>query len=259
MMPAHFGSRPNTPYTSNWYRDVTSMVTSFVTDRDKLAAHLPAPLRVADDAVVTVSYSRNREVEMLAGHGYNMIAVTAAVVFEGEEDMLAGNYTLVVWENLADPILIGREIQGIPKIFADIPDHSVVDERWHAQASHFGHKIIDLSVDQLRPVTEKEVLAHTEATEGKNNPISWRYLPGLSGSTRNFSQFTTFPSEVQISDVQVGEGQVDWQHLTWEQNPTQFHIVNALADLPVLAWLPAMVIKSSSNLSLPENPERELR
>jgi len=259
MMPAHFGPRPNTPYTSNWYRDVTSMVTSFVTDRDRLSAYLPAPLRVADDAVVTVSYSRNRNVDILAGHGYNMIAVTAAAVFEGEEDELAGNYTLVVWENLADPILIGREVQGIPKIYADIPDHRVVEGRWNCEANHFGHRILDLSVDQLRPVTEEEILAHGEATEGKTHPMSWRYLPGISGSSRGLSQFTTFPSEIHISDVEIGEGRVDWQHLTWEQNPTQFHIVNALADLPVLDWLPAMVVKCSSNLTLPQNPERELR
>ena len=31
----------------------------------------------------------------------------------------------------------------------------------------------------------------------------------------------------------VGAGRVEWHRLTLEQNPTQFHIVNALADLPI--------------------------
>jgi hypothetical protein len=73
------------------------------------------------------------------------------------------------------------------------------------------------------------------------------------------NEATTFPSENSLSEAWVGEGRVDWQHLTWEQNPTQFHIVNALADLPVLAWLPAMVVKGSTNLIIPERLPRPLR
>ena len=50
--------------------------------------------------------------------------MSAAVVFNGEQEQLEGTFTLVIWENLTDPILIGREVQGIPKIYADIQDHS---------------------------------------------------------------------------------------------------------------------------------------
>ena len=46
--------------------------------------------------------------------------------------------------------------------------------------------------------------------------------------------------------------------LTWEQNPTQYHIVNALADLPVLAYLPAMVTTGSTNLFVPDRMPRVL-
>ena len=52
MMPAHFGPRPVSPKSSGWYRDVTMMVIPFVTDRDRLAAYLPEPYEVAEDAVV---------------------------------------------------------------------------------------------------------------------------------------------------------------------------------------------------------------
>jgi 3-hydroxybutyryl-CoA dehydrogenase len=56
----------------------------------------------------------------------------------------------------------------------------------------------------------------------------------------------------------VGEGSLDWNHLTFEQNPTQYHIVNALADLPVLAYLPAMVTTGSTNLFVPDRMPRVL-
>ena len=63
----------------------------------------------------------------------------------------------------------------------------------------------------------------------------------------------------ELAEQWVGEGRLQWQHLTWEQNPTQFHIVNALADLPVLEWLPATVSRGSTNLVVPERLSRVIR
>lgn len=258
MMPAHFGPRPLSPKSSGWYRDVTSMVFSFVTDPEALAAYLPKPWRVAEEAVVTITYACNREVDWLAGHGYNLVAVSAAAVFDGEHDPMAGQYCLVMWENLADPILTGRELQGIPKLYADIEDHAVVGGDWRTAVSHFGHKFLDLSVSGLRAPTGEEVLASEAAREGKDNPMAWRYMPGISGFGTALAEPTTFPSENIIDEAWVGEGQVRWEELTWEQNPTQFHIVNALAGLPVLSWMPALVAKGSTNLIIPERLPRRI-
>jgi hypothetical protein len=259
MMPAHFGPRPFSRKSSGWYRDVTTMVVSFITDREKLASCLPERFEVADEPVITVTYACNRNVDWLAGHGYNLIGVSAAAVFRGEQDTLTGNYTLVMWENLTDPILTGRELQGIPKIYADIRDHSVLAGEWRTSASHFGHKIMDMSISGLREPTLAEVEGYQQLTEGRDHPLAWRYLPGISGFGHSVSEATTFPSETTLSETMVGEGRVDWQRLTWEQNPTQFHIVNALGDLPVLSWLPALVAKGSTNLLLADRLPRVIR
>lgn len=259
MMPAHFGPRPYSPKSSGRYGDVTSMTTAFLTDREQLAAYLPAPFEVAEEAVVTVSYACNKQVDWLAGRGYNLVAVSAAAVFRGEQETLAGNYCLVMWENLADPILTGRELQGIPKIYADIQDHSAIDGQWHTSASHFGNKIMDISINALRDPTPQEIETYTQANEGRDNPMTWRYFPGINGFGQGISESATFPSETNLTEIQVGEGGVDWQHLSWEQNPTQCHIVNALADLPVLSWLPAIVAKGSTNLIMRDRLPRAIR
>ncbi len=258
MMPAHFGPRPMSPKSSGWYRDVTLMVVPFLTEPEALAAYLPEPFEVADAAVVTVTYARNREVDWLAGHGYNLIGVNAAAVYRGEKETMAGQYALVMWENLADPILTGRELQGIPKIYADIPDHRVDDGEWLASASHFGHGILDMSVSGLREPTASEIEDYSKAREGKDNPMALRYFPGISGFGHSVIEPTTFPSETTLSEAWVGEGRINWHRLNWEQNPTQFHIVNALAELPVLEYLPALVAKGSTNLILPDNLPRSL-
>lgn len=258
MMPAHFGPRYTGVESSGWYHDVTMMAISYVTDAAKLSAHIPSPFRVADVPVVTVVCAQNRKIDWLAGHGYNLIAVNAQVVYEGPEETLSGTYTLVMWENLADPILTGRELQGIPKIFASIDDITIGDDRWSSSANHFDNKIVDLSIDNLRPPTEAEIGAAAAAEKAGNHPMAWRYFPGVAGGGNAVNEFTTFPSETIYREAMVGEGHIDWQRLTWEQNPTQFHIVNALADLPVLATLPSMAAKGSVNLILPDNPARIL-
>lgn len=258
MMPAHFGQRPFSPRSSGWYRDVTSMSLSFVTDAERLSRYLPAPYRVAELPAVTITYARNRDIDWLAGHGYNLVSVTAAARFEGERDQLDGSYCLVMWENLADPILTGRELQGIPKLFADIEDHEIHDGRWSTRVSHFGHRFLDIAVDGLRPPTGEEIAADAAARAGRDNPMAWRFLPAVGGFGPCVSEFTTYPSENIIEEAWVGEGEFEWQRMSWEQNPTQYHIVNALADLPVLQSMPAVVARGSTNLVVPERLPREI-
>jgi 3-hydroxyacyl-CoA dehydrogenase len=257
-MPAHFGPTPRSNKTSGWYHDVTMMVVPYLTDREKLAAHLPHPFTVAEQPVVTVVYCCSKDVDWLAGRGYNLVAVTAAAVFNGENEQLEGQYSLVWWENLADAILSGREMTGIPKIFGDIPDHSVTDGQWHTSVSHFGNRILDMSIRNLRTPTPEEIEAAAVANEGKDHPMAWRYLPNVGGFGPAISEPTTFPSDSVYKSALIGEGAIDWKHLTWEQNPTQCHIANALTDLPILAYLPAMVTTGSTNLFVPERMPRVL-
>jgi hypothetical protein len=259
-MPAHFGPRQIEPGASGWYRDVTAMTVQYLTDPDRLAAHLPEPFEVGDEPIVTVFYAQNRQVDWLAGHGYNMIGVTASAVYRGESEKLTGTFTLVVWENLADPILTGRELQGIPKIYADIADHTVdAEDSWHAGAEHFGHGIVDLSIGGLQPLDTSVVEAAQREQAGSDHPMGWRHFTNVGRPGAAIDEPTTFPSENVIDEAWVGEGAVGWHRLTWEQNPTQYRIVNALADLPIVEYRPAVVTKGSTNLVLLDRLPRVLR
>jgi acetoacetate decarboxylase len=259
VMPVHFGPRYIGEKSSGWYHDVTAIAVSYVTDRDKLAAYIPAPYEITEEPLITVYYACNKQVDWLAGRGYNMIGVNAAVMFESEREQLRGTYTLVIWENLTDPILVGREVQGIPKIYADIPDHSINQGEWCCNASHYGHKIIDIAARNLSPVSPEDIAAGQDAARASNNPMAWRYLPAIGGfGPPAVNEAVTFPSEDRFTEVSVGEGAIDWHRLTWEQNPTQYHIVNALQALPVLEYRPSLVTRGSTNLVLPERWTRAL-
>jgi 3-hydroxybutyryl-CoA dehydrogenase len=258
LMPAHFGVPKMPKPPSGWYKDVTTMNVRYLTDREQLQALLPHPFKVAEEALVTVTYAQSRDVDWLAGRGYNLISVNAAVVFEGDEEELEGSFALVVWENLADPILSGRELTGIPKIFADIDDHTITDGEWRCGASHFGSAIVDLSIRDLTAPTAEQIAAAQAEEASKDNPMAWRYIPAVGGFGAAISEPTIYPSKNVITEAQIGEGHIEWHRLTWEQNPTQFHIVNKLADLPVLEYQPAIVTNGSTNLLLPERWPRSL-
>lgn len=258
-MPAHFGARKLEPKASGWYRDVTMMVVSYITDREKLAQYLPEPFEVGELPIVTVTFACNKKVDWLAGNGYNLLSVNASAIYNGKTEKMVGNFNLVMWENLTDPILTGRELQGIPKIYADIEEHTQTNNKWQTNASHFGHKFFDMSLSDLREPSETEVEMSKYMREGKDNPMAWRYIPRMSGVGQAISEPTTFPSHTDITEAQVGSGKVVWHPQTWEQNPTQYHIINAIAALPIISYLPAVMAKGAANLILPDNMPRVLK
>ena len=165
---------------------------------------------------------------------------------------------MVMWENLTDPILTGRELQGIPKMYADIPDHTVFRGVWRASASYRGHKIVDLTIKDLKPLSPQQ-MQEMAASRGQGNWMGWRYIPNPDGKGAALSHATLFPTSGTLKEAWVGTGEVRWNRLTWEQNPTQSHIVNALQELPILEYRSAMVTKTSTDLAVPMKPVRALR
>ncbi len=256
MMPFSFG--PRAGKGSALYGDVTTIAVTYLTDRRMLSEYLPEPFEVGAEPWVSVSYAMNREVAWLAGGCYNLIGVNVSAVFNGQVDHLAGGYCLVIWENLTDPILTGREIEGMPKIFADIPDHTIFNGVWSAGAGYRGHKIVDLSIKDLQPLPMDQV-KEFEKLSREGNWMGWKYIPKIGEPGAEVSHPTLFPTNSSFDQIWTGTGEVKWNPLTWEQNPTQFHIVNALEKLPILEYRSAMVRKGSSNLRVDSKPVRPLR
>jgi len=75
-----------------------------------------------------------KEIEWLAGRGYNILGVTFPAVFKGKEDTARGPFLTVLWENLADPIITGREELGFSKIYCELPEPRISRGEAHAVA-----------------------------------------------------------------------------------------------------------------------------
>ncbi len=195
----------------------------------------------------------------MAGRSYNLIGVNASVKFKGKEDQLEGALTRAMEENLNEPIQTGRENKRNPKSYADIPDHQISNGQRRANASQFGNQILKISADNLTPQSEKDIAEAKKSMQGKDNWMGYKYIPNPNGVGPAVSYPTLFPSENIATEVWLGQGEVHWEHLSWEQNPTQFHIINALADLPNLGVIYTAVTKGTTELEPAGKLIRELK
>ena len=95
---------------------------------------------------------------------------------------------------------------------------------------------------------------------GASSWMGWRYVPNIGEPGAALSQATCIPSGGSPREAWSGRGEVRWHRSTWERNPTQWHIMNALADLPILEYRWATVSKGGSTLAdAGKKPLRVLR
>jgi len=251
MMPAHFGPlarpapgefKPSGPGDAP-YGDVQSIFLSYLTDVEMLSRYLPIPFELTGEPVVNVSYSMNRSIDWLAGGSYNIIGVNVPATYKGVEKV-SGSYPLVLWENLTDPILTGREAQGIPKIYGDIEDHQVSGDSWRTSLSRNGHKILDLRASSMKPVAPA-ALENLKKLFSHGVMLGWKYIPNENFSGAALSYATAFPTGSSLREAWNAEGGLEWHRQTWSQNPTQSHIVNAMQSLPIKEIRACLVTKGS--------------
>ena len=50
-------------------------------------------------------------------------------------------------EDVCGAIIGGREQTGIPKVYADIEQVRLHQTKWHASASSYGNKLIEITLD----------------------------------------------------------------------------------------------------------------
>lgn len=247
LMPVHFGgSDPASPDFAVCIRDLVTLNYACTTDKDPLANYVPEGFELLRPEVV-FSFTQMRGCDWLAGGHYNTVAADVPVRFIGKRDRLDGTYNLVTWENLTAPIIGGREENGVPKIYADITDlHTnpaayLGAPDYFTNASYDGNTFVRMEMSNAKPI-EGEQLASLKAAPDRNL-FGWRYIPKVSGSGAELSQPILYPQGGEVKSAWTGSGTVTWIKQRPEQNPSQFHIINALAELPIIERAPVLMTK----------------
>ncbi|SRR6266436_1557598 len=254
-MPTHFGPAPgprqipaeaNADSTRSPRKTLIS--ASFLTESSALERHIPERFALAGEPVVTVEFHYMTDIDWLAGRGYTMIHVWWPVVFKGEQHQVAGRFLAVMWENLADPIITGRGEIGQPKLFAEIPELRIADGNYHCEASWMGFKFLDVRVTEVvEPATEPTQEPQLEGT------LMLKYVPrtGAWGEA-DICQVSFTPAAtpgLTIESRKPAKGSVTFHPATWRDLPTMYHVVNALADFPVVSSRGAAIVMTRGGKS----------
>ncbi|KAI0839463.1 hypothetical protein F5Y06DRAFT_265479 [Hypoxylon sp. FL0890] len=254
-MPTVFGPFPGPRQSFDGRRRDGSSSTSkeafitFKTPKSALTSLLPPGFSFQDtstsdqDAYVTVAPKSLDKQEWLGYRGYNLFSFYIhGVQYAATNGVIRkGTFLPVLWEDLADPIISGREELGYPKLFADI---SITETQgsYHMSASWKGSCFADFSLENLREVEgSAPPLAPAEAG-ADDGLLLYRYMPTTGRpdvAEVEYPVFIPYAEERKIQQVStvrrfVGStGEVKWYPLDWQSLPTLHHIVKRLAEIPI--------------------------
>jgi hypothetical protein len=226
-----------------YVKDSLNVSMTILTDRNRLTEMVPPRCTVAAEPVVTIAFSYMTNIGWLAGRGYSTAGIRIPVTYEGEEEKVTGSVLAVLWENLADPVLTGREELGFAKLYGEIPPARLMADRILCETSWLGFKFLELEASHLKaaPIDNLPPAPPT---------LHYKYMPrtGEWGKAdvayMCIGKGGTDPL-VTVKQRLTGNGSVEIHAASWEDMPTQYHITRALASLPILEQRSASVVYSS--------------
>ncbi len=253
-MPTHFGPRtgPRQGPDGRKFECIdnpygTAYSLSFLTNANQLEAFLPPGFALDGEPIVTVSTNHMTAIEWLAGRGYNVLGLSFPVRFEGEIDRVRGSFLTVLWENLTDPILTGREEIGFSKIYCELPPPVQLNGDFHLMASWLGFRFLDLHIGGLRQLSNEEI-KQRQSGATSDGMLHYKYMPRTGEWGRADIAYPVLTpaenSNLRILEQHVGSGSLEFHRARWEDMPTQYNIVNAFADLEILEYRGASLTKT---------------
>lgn len=257
-MPTHFGPRTGPRFGPEGRTfeckdnpKSTSISVSFLTNSEQLQAFLPPGFALNGEPVVSVSGGYMKEIEWLAGRGYNTLGVSFPVVFNGEVDRATGSFLTVLWENLTDPILTGREELGFSKIYCELPEPLTFKGETHCTASWLGFKFMDMHVratEQVPVPNSPSPPKQDTSQQPLTGTLHYKYMPRTGEwGTADVAYAVLTPASTPnrvVKEHWRGEGTVQFHEARWEDLPTQYNIVNAFHALEIIEWRGASIVKT---------------
>ncbi len=241
-MPTHFGPSlgprqgPGDQRFEGSSQAILVYQVSFLTNPEQLEPLLPPGFSLSGRPIVTVKAKFATEIEWLAGRGYNMLSVEFPAEFKGTRDHVRGPFITVMFENLADPIITGREDLGYSKVYCELPPPEIEADVVHCRAAWLGFEFMDLMVSDLHDVPAPPAAGKTDGQ------LHLKYIPKTEEwGEADVCYGVLIPDAAlnegtRVVERKAGAGTVSFRHAKWEDLPTLCNVVNTFADLEVLEF-----------------------
>ena len=140
----------------------------------------------------------------------------------------------MLWENLADPIITGREELGFAKIYAEMPPPVIIGDHYSGVATWQGFRFFEIEANGLE---------ETAIRSAPTGSFHYKFIPRTGALGEADAAYLEYapPNELatgygglRVTRRMVGQGSYKFHRARWEDVPFQYPIINALADLPVL-------------------------
>lgn len=184
----------------------------------------------------------------LGGSGYSFVRLVLHGVNYTKRDgsKVFGSFTPVLFEDLADPIVTGRDDVGFPKLFANIQvldrsDGASVVMKW--RGAEFGRLQID-RLEAEQPPTTKGHIDSKSAAPGPPAPppeqgtLVYRHVPAVGEPGKADAEYAVLapyppppatPPEKHVSQ----SASIKFNAGCWRTLPTLHHVTEKLANMPV--------------------------
>lgn len=164
--------------------------------------------------------------------------------------VVSGTYLPILFEDLADPIVSGREELGMPKLYSAIDVHRR-DKSYHIKTSWQGASWGNFSLSNLSPI-DPDTASGSISGEADDGIIVHRYIPAVGRDRKgqaeaDYACFDRFaeaePKPQTLRAWKAGDAKFEIDGLDWEALPTLHHVVGRLAELPVYEIMGAKVVE----------------
>ncbi|KAM3471265.1 hypothetical protein MY5147_005943 [Beauveria neobassiana] len=194
------------------------------------------------DSVAFASYVHTslQNLDWLGGKGYDYVAFLLHGIVYRKKDgsTVTGSFVAVMWENLTDPILTGREELGCPKLFCDIGVQQNASSYLMEASWAGGAPFLKLQMEGMR---DKQV---SEARDD-GALFFYKYIPATGRpGVADVAHPVCVPNLIcrTINRVQTARtANVIFDPLDEERLPTLNHIVGRLAEIPLFELAEASV------------------
>lgn len=278
-MPLGFGPMPGPRQSAQgsaltgWAQvEAKTCTITFRAPKDQLASFLPRPcfeivdgLSSNDDvATASISFTKLRNLPWLAGRGYSHCGLYIhGVACHGADETVEGKYLSVLFENMADPIISGREELGYAKVFSsleDVEDGTDFTLRIGWDGATFGEmKLGSLAAADKIPssnnCSEGSVVALSSQASGI---LHYKYIPRTGCPGTADAEYPTYsptpaPSASAIEKTLMSnQPSLSFKALGFSQLPTLHHVAAKLAAIDIQEIVDARMTISNGTTDIKE-------
>lgn len=253
-MPTHFGPSlgPRQGEDGRKYLNLNSpkktiVSVNFLTNRNQLENLLPKGFEIESEPVVTVEFQYITEIEWLAGRGYNTLGISFPASFRGKKSRVSGNFLAVLWENLADPIITGREELGFSKLYCEIPEIRKLNGKISCTANWMDFKFLDLRINNLVQVPAEKIKSSASSKKIEGT-LHYKYIPKTEEWGEPDAEYAVLtpkdnPNSV-VLEAWAGDGTLSFHKATWQELPTLVNVVNTIQTLEIKEYRGATLFKT---------------